>query len=94
MALIPTQKLHQRDNVAAIEMRDYLQNLYFQKPHPDTFDADPGTFIWLNMPELELDVDTAVPLGLIVSKLITNSLKYAFRMGTSRNIQAVRSPSA
>jgi two-component sensor histidine kinase len=27
---------------------------------------------------MELDVDTLVPLGLIVNELITNSLKYAF----------------
>jgi two-component sensor histidine kinase len=31
------------------------------------------------MPELELDVDTAVPIGLITNELLTNSLKYAFR---------------
>ena len=30
------------------------------------------------MSELELDVDTAIPLGLIANELITNSLKYAF----------------
>ncbi len=30
------------------------------------------------MKALELDVDTAVPLGLIVNELVTNSLKYAF----------------
>jgi two-component sensor histidine kinase len=27
---------------------------------------------------LELDVDTAVPIGLIVNELLTNALKYAF----------------
>ena len=30
------------------------------------------------MDELELDVDTAIPLGLIANELVTNSLKYAF----------------
>jgi len=30
------------------------------------------------MEDLEMDVDTAVPLGLIANELITNSLKYAF----------------
>jgi two-component sensor histidine kinase len=31
-----------------------------------------------NLEEIELDVDTAIPLGLIVNELITNALKHAF----------------
>jgi two-component sensor histidine kinase len=30
------------------------------------------------MEPLELDVDTAIPIGLIVNELVTNSMKYAF----------------
>ncbi len=30
------------------------------------------------MEAIEIDVDTAIPLGLIVNELLTNSLKYAF----------------
>lgn len=30
------------------------------------------------MEKIELDIDTAVPIGLIVNELLTNILKYAF----------------
>jgi len=30
------------------------------------------------MDELELDVDTAIPISMIVNELLTNALKYAF----------------
>src|SRR5690606_38127169 len=33
----------------------------------------------VEMPEMELDVDTAVPIGLITNELVTNALKYAFQ---------------
>lgn len=33
-----------------------------------------------------LDVDTAIPLGLIINELLTNSLKYGFPNGRSGNI--------
>ena len=32
----------------------------------------------IDVPETLLDIDTAVPLGLIMNELLTNSYKYAF----------------
>jgi len=74
MALIH-QKLYQRENLSAIEMKDYLGNLTnslisaFGNSNIDAV---------IDMPETELDIDTAVPLGLISNELITNSMKYGF----------------
>ena len=76
MALIH-QKLYQRDNLAGIEMKDYLTNL--GNSLIDTFVDNPDRIsLDVDMEEHELDVDTAVPLGLIANELITNSIKYAF----------------
>ena len=76
MALIH-QKLYQGKNLAAIEMKDYLETL--GETTLDTFGAAAEYVdIQCRMDKLELDVDTAIPLGLIVNELLTNALKYAF----------------
>lgn len=36
-----------------------------------------------NIEPLNIDVDTLIPIGLIINELITNSLKYAFTEGES-----------
>ncbi|MCC5929212.1 MAG: tetratricopeptide repeat protein [Cyclobacteriaceae bacterium] len=76
------QNLYQGENMAAIEMKQYFLNLgtYII----DSFDVSARISFHCNMESLELDVDRAIPIGLIVNELITNSLKYAFpyqRMG-------------
>ncbi|WP_179022298.1 tetratricopeptide repeat-containing sensor histidine kinase [Winogradskyella forsetii] len=70
------QKLYQGTNLGAIEMKDYFINL--SDGILDAFDAEDKIKIECAMDELELDVDTAVPIGLIVNELLTNALKYAF----------------
>jgi two-component sensor histidine kinase/tetratricopeptide (TPR) repeat protein len=76
MALIH-QKLYQNDNLAAIEMKDYFETL--GRSILKSFGASSKRIELVTpMEELELDVDTAIPVGLIVNELITNSMKYAF----------------
>jgi two-component sensor histidine kinase len=70
------QKLYQGENLGSIEMKDYFINL--GEGILDAFDAEDKVKIECAMENLELDIDTAVPIGLIVNELLTNSLKYAF----------------
>ena len=70
------QRLYQGTNPGAIEMKDYFLNL--SESILDSFGADKKVSIECAMEKLHLDIDTAVPLGLIVNELLTNTLKYAF----------------
>ncbi|MFK7781448.1 histidine kinase dimerization/phosphoacceptor domain -containing protein [Psychroserpens sp.] len=70
------QKLYQGEHLGSIDMKDYFINL--GDGILDTFDAENKVRIECAMDQLELDVDTAVPIGLIVNELLTNALKYAF----------------
>ena len=70
------QRLYQKEHLSSIEMKDYFYDLgnYVL----ESFGEEERIKIIYKMRELHLDVDTAVPLGLIVNELLTNSLKYAF----------------
>jgi two-component sensor histidine kinase len=70
------QKLYQGKDIATIEMKDYFVNL--GNHILDSFAAADRITVDYLMETIDLDVDTAVPLGLIVNELLTNSLKYAF----------------
>lgn len=78
------QKLYQGENLGNVEMKDYFLNL--GEGILDTFNADDKVKIEYAMDNLELDVDTAVPIGLIVNELLTNALKYAFPKEAKGNI--------
>lgn len=72
------QKLYMGDHVAKVEMKDYLQ--HFGQNMLESFGVEEGNIhMEYDVEPMYLDVDTAIPLGLIINELVTNSLKYAFR---------------
>lgn len=75
MALIH-QNLYQSDNLAGIEIKAYINELTKNITHSQAGGKDIA--IELNVNDAKLDIDTAIPIGLILNELITNCYKYAF----------------
>lgn len=71
------QRLYQHENLAAIELSGFVNDMISQV---SGIFKIPGQKIntVIQVPETLLDIDTAVPLGLILNELLTNSFKYAF----------------
>lgn len=77
MALIH-QKLYSTDDIRGVDVQDYLENLLAELFR--AFGVDQEKINWeVNTNGLKLDIDTIIPLGLIINELITNSIKYAFQ---------------
>ena len=70
------QRLYQGKNLAAINMNDYFINLGGHVIN--SYGAENRIELDCDIDPIDLDIDTATPLGLIVNELITNALKYAF----------------
>jgi PAS domain S-box-containing protein len=84
MALIH-EKLYQSDNYKQINFGEYIRHMTQDLFKSFLKDPDKVQLI-LELEELDLDINTAIPLGLILNELLTNSMKYAFPNGECGNI--------
>lgn len=72
------QKLYQTENIRAVRMTEYLCELtddlviHFRK------EVSKPIRVMYEVEDLNLDIESALPIGLIVAELVTNSCKYAF----------------
>ncbi len=79
MALIH-EKLYQSTDLKRINFGDYIRILTKELFY--TYSVGSGRIdLKYNIEDIYLDINTAIPLGLIANELITNSLKYAFPDG-------------
>lgn len=82
MALIH-QKLYQNEQ-GLINFDEYINQLVKELSMIYNLNQDVKTQI--NSKGIKFDVDTAIPLGLIINEIITNSYKYAFNKTKENNL--------
>ncbi len=76
MALIH-EKLYRSTDLKRIDFGEYIRTFSGELYH--SIVPDPSKVkLELNIEHVMLDINTSIPLGLIVNELITNSMKYAF----------------
>jgi two-component sensor histidine kinase len=70
------QKLYQGKNLSSISMKEYLIDL--SQHIMDSYGGEGRIEFDYDLDDMQLDVDSAIPMGLIVNELLTNSFKHAF----------------
>jgi two-component sensor histidine kinase len=85
MALIHEQ-LYRSHDLATVDFGEYVRSLAGNlfRSYAGSPDA---VALTLDVEDVSLTVDTALPCGLIINELITNSLKHAFPRGRKGEIR-------
>ena len=71
------KNLYQEENLTGIEIHSYLSKLVDSLMKSYQI-GDNRIEVEKDIAQMNLDVDTAIPLALIINELISNALKYAF----------------
>ena len=84
MALVH-EKLYQSSDLRNIDFKEYINDLGINLLQ--SYEIHSGNIkLNMNVEDILLDIDLAIPTGLIINELITNSLKYAFPDGMKGEI--------
>ncbi|BDZ69600.1 hypothetical protein GCM10025861_01170 [Methanobacterium petrolearium] len=82
------EKLYKSDSFSKINFKEYLKNLVSDIFY--SYGIKMETINWeLDIEDVNIGIDTAIPLGLIINELITNSVKYAFPNHGKGNIKTI-----
>lgn len=72
------EMLYMRDDISKIKYKSYVQELgeYLVR---SVKGSENNVNLTIDIPDIELGIDTAIPLGLLINEAITNALKYGIR---------------
>jgi PAS domain S-box-containing protein len=76
MALVH-EHLYRSEDLAQIDFADYIQSL--AQSLFRAYNSSSQIHLELNLVSAQINIDTALPCGLIINELVSNALKYAFR---------------
>jgi PAS domain S-box-containing protein len=74
------EKLYQSAGLAQLDFRSYVQSLVVHLFRTHQGQRPVARFV-LHMPEVALSLPVAVPCGLLINELVSNTLKYAWPAG-------------
>lgn len=80
------QNLYQSEHLSNVDIENYLRELvvYLSEMFAG---ADKSIQVEVEANHIQFDIDTAIPLGLIVNELVSNAYKYAFENRSSGTIK-------
>jgi PAS domain S-box-containing protein len=84
MALVH-EKLYQSKDFTNINMKDYIETLVHELDY--SYGRSKEIFTSINVGEISVHIETAIPIGLIINELMTNATKHAFLEGRKGNIK-------
>lgn len=71
------EKLYHSSNLKDINFKEYIEDLISVLFYSYGIESE-NIKTEINLEDLKIDIDTAIPCGLIINELVTNSIKYAF----------------
>jgi len=85
MALVH-ERLYNSHDMSSIDFGEYIRNLVDHLSLSYVDDPD-RISVMLDVADLSLGIDEAIPCGLIINELVSNSLKHAFPVGVKGEIR-------
>jgi PAS domain S-box-containing protein len=79
------QKLYQSQNLSRVDLKEYITDLVSLLSNSYAVEKERIKFT-LDLETVDVLIDTAIPCGLIINELISNSFKHAFPVGRKGNI--------
>ncbi|NOZ08423.1 MAG: PAS domain S-box protein [FCB group bacterium] len=84
MALVH-EKLYQSENQSRLPAREFIRSI--TRELFGTYSMSERINLVLEIPDITLDINNAVPCGLVINELVSNALKYAFPTGRHGTIK-------